>query len=535
MIAPNSRIILLKTPIELDENNQLTFSTKTAQYNYFHSLTRKELDNATFQRKDGVLRFETNEDDFTFDDVLQYNYCMYQNTSYGDKWFYAFITKATYINNGLTDLELKTDVFQTWYFDASWKRCFVEREHIATADDTIGANTLPEGLETGEYIINNIGIFDDSNSKLSNTDICMGVSWTPSNITQDNRQYGGVYSGLTYYVFSDATSCSLMCKAYDDLAKADAIYSIFLIPRKFEDELSLSFNTYTLGNQSGIVLAIVPSSTYASNLLSNITISSPTTLNGYTPKNKKLFTYPYNYLYITNNGGIDVTFNYEDFVNNTPTFNVKGVIATGGSIRLVPSNYKKYSTQDNYPNYDNPYGLSGSKYPTCSWTSDAYTNWLTQNAVNIPLQIAGSVISTGAGIMTGNALGTASGMLGIAQTLGTIYEHSLIPEQAKGNTNSGDVIMGMRMINFTYYKMSIRSEYARIIDDFFSMYGYKTNRVKIPNTNNRSNWNYVKTINANIIGDVPQDDMQELKDIFNKGVTLWHHASTFLDYSQTNS
>ena len=35
MITPNSKIIILKSPIELDNNNQLTFSNATAQYNSF--------------------------------------------------------------------------------------------------------------------------------------------------------------------------------------------------------------------------------------------------------------------------------------------------------------------------------------------------------------------------------------------------------------------------------------------------------------------------------------------------------------------
>ena len=83
--------------------------------------------------------------------------------------------------------------------------------------------------------------------------------------------------------------------------------------------------------------------------------------------------------------------------------------------------------------------------------------------------------------------------------------------------------------------MSIRQEYARCIDDYFSMFGYKTNRVKIPNITGRTNWNYVKTLGCNIIGDVPQGDMQEIKSIFNNGVTLWHNPSTFMDYSQNNA
>ena len=45
----------------------------------------------------------------------------------------------------------------------------------------------------------------------------------------------------------------------------------------------------------------------------------------------------------------------------------------------------------------------------------------------------------------------------------------------------------------------------------------------------------IKTINANILGDIPQEDMQKLKNIFDNGVTFWHNANTFLDYSQNNS
>ena len=82
--------------------------------------------------------------------------------------------------------------------------------------------------------------------------------------------------------------------------------------------------------------------------------------------------------------------------------------------------------------------------------------------------------------------------------------------------------------------MSVRAEVARTIDDFFTMFGYKVNRVKVPNITGRRNWNYVKTIGCYIDGDVPQTDMQEIKDMFNKGVTLWHNPSTFADYSQNN-
>ena len=126
------------------------------------------------------------------------------------------------------------------------------------------------------------------------------------------------------------------------------------------------------------------------------------------------------------------------------------------------------------------------------------------------------------------------GSIGIKNTMAEIYKHSLSPFTAKGNTNGGDINTCSGRNGFSFYNMSIKQEYAKIIDNFFSTYGYKINDVKIPNITGRQNWNYVKTIDANILGDIPQEDLQTLKDILNSGVTFWHNPSTFLDYSQNN-
>jgi hypothetical protein len=66
------------------------------------------------------------------------------------------------------------------------------------------------------------------------------------------------------------------------------------------------------------------------------------------------------------------------------------------------------------------------------------------------------------------------------------------------------------------------------------MYGYQVNTLKVPNITGRRNWNYIKTIDINITGNIIQEDMQKIKNIFNNGVTLWHNPSTYLDYSQNN-
>ena len=114
-------------------------------------------------------------------------------------------------------------------------------------------------------------------------------------------------------------------------------------------------------------------------------------------------------------------------------------------------------------------------------------------------------------------------------------EYSFMPIQAKGSINAGDITLSEGAIGFWYYKMSVKYEYAKRCDDFLSMFGYKVNSVKLPNITGRTNWNYVKTVGCNIIGDIPQNDLMKIKSMFNNGVTLWHNPSTFLDYSQSNT
>ena len=113
------------------------------------------------------------------------------------------------------------------------------------------------------------------------------------------------------------------------------------------------------------------------------------------------------------------------------------------------------------------------------------------------------------------------------------YKASLVPDQAHGNTNCSDVNVAWNQC-FTVKCMSIKYEYAKIIDDYFSMYGYKVNELKLPNVTGRRNWNYVKTIGCYIEADIPQEDLQSIKQMFDNGVTLWHNTNTFADYTQNN-
>lgn len=54
-------------------------------------------------------------------------------------------------------------------------------------------------------------------------------------------------------------------------------------------------------------------------------ISKPSTLDGYTPVNKKLLTYPYCYLLASNNSGSQVELHYEIFKSTNCEFSIKAI------------------------------------------------------------------------------------------------------------------------------------------------------------------------------------------------------------------
>lgn len=59
---------------------------------------------------------------------------------------------------------------------------------------------------------------------------------------------------------------------------------------------------------------------------------------------------------------------------------------------------------------------------------------------------------------------------GVSGTLANIEQASMIPNQARGNTNSGDVNFSNGDSFFTLYYTTLKDEYAKIIDDYFTRF-----------------------------------------------------------------
>ena len=570
---PSGKILIGRVPFDNSYRHTLTFSSVSEQTSFMMGRMDSSLekDTYTYVRMNNSIRVM-----FNAERLYTYDYVMYQNTNYGNKWFYAFIVGVNYVNENCTELVLELDVMQTWYFDYTLKQCFVEREHVT--DDTVGAHLNEEPALPLQYqhlnferhvmeprwgvlLLNAYMHYVGDEYHSNGVDPCEGV-WTQ-----------GQYNACRYAIYDlqdplARQRLSLDVKSLNQHGAADTIADAFTLPENaFSRDDLVKFpimidNTPT--RSSGPVWTLAENVSPIS--AGGTSVSKPSTLGSYTPRNNKLLCYPYNYLEIGDFTGRVEDWRYEYFGTN-------GFCRL--SQRMVASaDCQGYVTPDAYNGIpDSPGGHSFKPFTfdfgnKISWVYSAYQNWAAQNALNNQLAIlggvgamafsflpgisaAGKVLGAGAAQMEhlgGLGLGQASqnalmsysnaaarefgatkpnmgalggGLAAVASTLGNIDRMRKHP-----NTSNGNVGGNSRMQNgYTGWYTSqvcLLPEYAAIVDDFLDMYGYQVDRVKIPNRTGRPYWNYVKCQNSCHVGNVPSDMMSQINKIYDAGITFWH-------------
>lgn len=188
--------------------------------------------------------------------------------------------------------------------------------------------------------------------------------------------------------------------------------------------------------------------------------------------------------------------------------------------------------------------------------SEAYYTYMLQNKNTIQANLTNAVISAGTGIVngaiSGGGVGGPGGVLFGAVSAGVSGALNIGAQirsenakqmdlKAKPDTviNSNDSSFNVLDKNdcISFYRMRICCENEEILAEIFNMTGYKVNRVEVPNTRSRTRFNYIQTMGANIEGSFNQADLLAIKEIYNKGITIWHYNKTdfnMLDYSYEN-
>lgn len=553
-IAPNTNIqILRNVPLDDTYEHTIFFRDSSEQSAYFSTFVKYNLTQQKYQRVNkGTMNIQV-----VSENLYDCNYLRFQNASFGTKWFYAFIQSVEYVNNDTSRITYVLDEMQTWFFDYELKQCFVERE--TASDDTVGSNLVPEALDLGEYQYSN-GVYNgttyignyghDSNFNdwaivvASTQYMTLGSAGGVPAIELHDAEgdiYGNLYSGIHYNVFPSSeyplpypSAATPFYTTKQQLANAfikassesggQGIVAVFMIPT------SLVKNPGTTAINS-----------YAKYL------AKPTYNGEYYPRNKKLLTYPYNFIAVSDNNGRIAQYNYEYFNDSSCQLMIQGSMSCNPEIQVVPQNYKGLGSAYNEK-------FSFTDLPQCPYNIDVFIEWLANQGIP-------AILGAGANIGSGDLRAYkhnyssstrsqvpapsdipgytgASIALQAINLLGEATPSLIQPPHAQGKiTNT--INIGTNQFGFTYYNAHLRPEFCRIIDDYFDRFGYATHRNKIPNRDVRLCWTYTKTINCTIEGSIPADSASKICSIYNNGITFWRYrgaANTRVgDYTQTNT
>ena len=90
MIEPNSKLRLhAYIPLDIEHVNTILFPSVSAQNKYFENAEHTFTNLQYVRQNNNSIKLP-----ISADEAYKYNYMSFQNTSYGSKWFYAFITES---------------------------------------------------------------------------------------------------------------------------------------------------------------------------------------------------------------------------------------------------------------------------------------------------------------------------------------------------------------------------------------------------------------------------------------------------------
>ena len=547
-IQPNTNIKIYKNvPLDNSYQHTINFTSLANQSNYFHAtlIPKYSLTNQTYQRVNkNRIRVE-----LLADNIYDCNYLAFQNSAYGNKWFYAFITKIEWINNVTSEIEFDIDVMQTYMFDVELKPCFIEREHVT--NDTKGINRIPENLETGDFVTV-YDVPDLLNSRLCAVMVTTGVlpNGTGSGAIGYLRPCEEQYTALSFFAINPdnpndyAGSCLQM-----DVSKmreegvTDGIVAVFRYPidLMLQNDATtggtmpmsfvgtgVNFNFTGIDKMTRVYRSIQKSIIYDNCFKEYI----GNMLESYVPKNNKLYNDEYVKCVIENGNGGTVDLNIEKFNGSSLEFWIYGCYSLNGETRLIPFNYDDIQSQK--PN--NEYGLDGGGYPQSAWVSNAYASWLNSNgqqwkASNI-MGTIGGLGSIATAKNNKDKLGVVYGFdvaSRVVTNLAKVSDLKHIPDSVKGK-QSNTVNCETGYSGFNLKVKTVNPIIAKAIDDYFSIYGYQVNDVKVPSRSNRRYWTYIKTAGCKAVGGCPTDDINKIQSIYDSGITFWNNPSEVGNY-----
>lgn len=532
----------------------------------------------------GVNGYNTQNGDViptTYAGIMRCNYVFYENPNYAQHWFGGFITDIVYKNDGCAWIYFTEDIYHNWFSNITIDSGFIERETVSS--DNIGEHLLNENINGGDYVTTIDATLLQFNKETLIPVIFMsepplqhfGNAGEDSTLTTDYFEVvipaivNGWYNGLYALVLKSITSfwnnyaeqafkMSGLAAVYQYVFKDPSVICVQLMP--------ISLLSYTPYNVTGINVVdgrydlnnITPVLGTVNNYTEITRNFSEPIIDGQSTKayrNNKCYTNPFVRLVIDCNGNKQYL-SYEYFTGQKQC-KIGCSFGVGADITVVPTNYCGQLSNRTYQVFT-------ETLPTLSWSKDSYERWYANNSASIKFQIAQSVGRLALLAVAGVAVGGS--MAGAYATGGSLAALEAMPSKqlvSSGINTYNQSVTGLKDIiiqgvnarsapneyggatnlsakwnsntaGIYAYCESMNEKVMRSIDDYFSMFGYKVNRVGKPNLTSRKNWNYVKTQNAHCSGNAPQYAIEFMEKALDSGCTFWH-KDTVGDYGDLSN
>ena len=516
--------------------------------------------------------------------IHSYTYMSIQNGKGANQYdhrYYCFITDMEYVSDLCTLVKYKIDVMQTFAMDGLFSstmpyQSWIKRCHNLT--DHIGDNIVAEPFDVENYEVNDFFVEDTLNNlrivigiSTADEQITIEVAGTP--VTIDMRPkvyYNNMYTCIHYFVFQMGDIGTGYFKGLLDYfsgSKVNEIVDFYICPSYAVPQHQYNINVST--DESSII-------DVAPMFYANGRYGEPTrdTVSGYTPKNKKLFTYPYTKLTVSNGEGQVKDYAFEFFhVGAVPEFACEGSFIGEPSVTLFPKNYKIQNTTlhkatggTRTQNYKYDDCITLTDYPKCAYNVDAYKYYQSQNGVANAIKAVGSALGAGLiGFLFGGGIGMATGMASsmasasvgaavsgvgamTAQTVRNVSD--MTAEQIKANKSSDTTLnnvsgkynaMEHAHKNFLFFRNCVEPQLAEQIDNYFTRFGYAQNKLmnigQYLNSNTRPYFAFVQTSGFSVLnGGFEQKYKLQLQEIMDKGITFWFSTSVAMgNYSLDNT
>ena len=532
---PTTRLDLFTVPWGKPEECHaiVDFPTAAAQVAAFDDLAAKGVSATKFNyiKKDQAFRIEGN-----FARFEAFNYCRYQNRDFvnrqgNKKWYYAFIDRVEYIAQDIAMIYITTDYWQTYQFNITYYKSLIARAHVKKSEDTVGRWLQPEPVGAPADYEKQISLFDETE---------WAPLWTMVSVSKPGNPwiYGGYGDGslmtgqYSCFIHQADDIQKLINEFAGEVDRRQDILTFKCLPRWVYQTLKSGgwLNSVSAG---GVDFEYI-STNYLCTQTANAELSGSTLACGYTPRNKKMLTSMCRVYVVYNYNGFSQPLRPEFISGNSIKMKIEMEPIATNVFKLKFTNYAMPAESV----FDVPYGcemqIGYNENGGVQGTLNRFGSVL-----NAAGAVAGSAVSLGANIATGNVAGVINSGVG---AVGSIFNASRDIASAfnskvatKGSQGDSTSISSDNCV-FRLVDCSPLYNECGPIDDFLDLYGYAINEWgKISSwKDTRSKWNYLQTVDCNIKVNAPAPEAASIRDMFNTGVTIWHSISDFGDYSLNN-